>query len=247
MVIRFSRHGSDSLFTVVADYAGMPSRAAIHTIETPRPNYPFIPETIPTDEPVSVHVLDGDATVLFGTGYAFGAAELLRELDRIGEPDVVVVEHGHPDHYDAVPLLRELYDGLTVAIPAADADVLESIDVTPDVRLQHDDVRWGVRSIHVPGHTPGNMSFLHEPTGTLFAGDTVVHSSSPNAAPGRWSGALAPMKPELNDDDEQARANIEKLTEYSLEAVRLTHGPNVDNAEQALDVLLDDLERQSRS
>lgn len=220
----------------------MSPETAIHTIETPRPTYPFIPDYIPSDEPVSVHLIDGDETILFGTGYASGVVTLMRQFERLGEPDIVVVEHADPDHYDAVPILRELYD-LTVAIPDDDAAALSDAGIEADLRLHDDDSIGDMRAIHVPGHSPGNMSFLHEPTGTLLAGDTVVHSTSPNAAPGDWHGPLAPMKPLLNDDDELARENIRILTEYDITSVRLTHGPNVDDAPPALETLLEDLER----
>lgn len=219
----------------------MSAETVIYSIDLPRPTYPFLPDEIPTDEPVSVHVVAGDETVLFGAGYAVGAATLIREFGRDGGPDVLVVEHAHPDHYDAVPILRELYDDLTVAIPEDDVAALQEAGIDPDLRLRHDDEIGGTRAIHLPGHTPGNMSFLHEATGILFAGDTFVHSTSPNAAPGEWSGPFAPMKPVLSDDDEQARRSIRSLAEYDVESAYLTHGPNVSDAAPALKTLVDDL------
>lgn len=215
-----------------------------HTVDLPRPAYPFLPDEIPRDEPITVSILDDDATVLFGTGFASSGGDLLRALDPFGGPDVVVVEHGDPDHYDAVSILLEVYDDVTVAIPDADAAVLEERDVTPDVRLTHDEVRWGVRTIHAPGHTPGNMAFLHEETDTLVMGDTVVHSSSQNAAPGDWRGAFAPMKPALNADDELTRTSIGILEEYRFDTALVTHGPNVtEGPEEELQTLLADLAR----
>lgn len=215
----------------------------ISTIDLLRPLNPTPPRPR-TNEPVSVHLLTGPVTVLFGTGFTSGFDRLSSELDAVGGPDVVVVEHGDPDHYDALPAILDRYDPL-VAIPAADADVLTDIGITPDETLKDDEERWGIRTIHVPGHTPGNMSFLHEPTETLFAGDTVVHRNSFTAAPGEWSGELAPIKPSLNDDDRAARANIQRLADFDVERVLTTHGLNVfDHAERGIDRLIEDLERQ---
>lgn len=195
-----------------------------------------------TNEPVTVNVLNGDETVLFGTGFESGLETLVAELEAYGGPDVVVVEHGDPDHYAALPGLLERYDA-TVAIPEQDAHVLENVSVTPDVRLGHDEKRWGVRTIHLPGHTPGNMSFLHEASDTLFVGDTFVHRNSFAAAPGEWSGSFAPIKPGLNADDEKARESIAMLREYEFDAALVTHGLNVfEGADDDLDALLRDLD-----
>lgn len=214
----------------------------IHTYDLLRPMNPEPPRPR-TNEPVSVHVLDGDDTVLFGTGFESGLEQLVPALDAFGGPDVVVVEHGDPDHYDALPALVERYDP-TIAVPAQDAGALEDVGVTVDVALDDDETRWGVRTIHVPGHTAGNMSFLHEDTGTLFAGDTVVHSNSFAAAPGSWSGEFAPIKPSLNADNRAARENVSVLAEYSFDAALLTHGLNAySDARSELDTLLEDLGR----
>ena len=221
----------------------MSTTPTIHTIDVPRPKYPFIPDVIPTDEPVSVHVLDGEETVLFGTGYAAGAAELVRGLEPFGGPDLVVVEHADPDHYDCVPLLRELYDGLEVAVADAAAAALADAGIEAEIRIDHDDVVGGTRAIHLPGHTPGNTSFLHEDTGTLFVGDTFVHASSPNAAPGDWSGPFAEMNPELSWDPERGRESVGRLREYDVRSARVTHGPNVDDAAAGIETLVEDLEQ----
>lgn len=212
----------------------------VHTFETLRPLRPTPPRP-QTNEPVSVHVLDDEAAVLFGTGFEAGVDRLIEDLDAIGGIDVVVVEHGDPDHFDALPSLVEVYDP-TVAIPAADADALAKVEVSPDVELEHGEHRWGVETIHVPGHTPGNMSFLHDDSGTLFVGDTFVHRNSFAAAPGDWSGEFAPIKPGLNAADEAARANIADLLDYEFDVALLTHGLNVyEDAHDELETLVDDL------
>jgi glyoxylase-like metal-dependent hydrolase (beta-lactamase superfamily II) len=85
----------------------------------------------------------------------------------------VLETHGHHDHIQAVPAMREA--GLEVAVTALDAPMLE--DVGYDVFLDHDEVievgRLRLRSIHNPGHTPGSISFHVEGTPLLFTGDTL--------------------------------------------------------------------------
>lgn len=210
----------------------------VHSYDLLRPKYPDSARP-QTNEPVSVHVLDGERTILFGTGFQSGFEILTDHLDEVGGPDVIVVEHADPDHYGALHALIETYPDVTVAAPELDADDLPE-DV--DVRLTHDEVRWGVRTIHVPGHTPGNMSFLHEESGTLVVGDTFVHKNSFAAASGDWSGAFAPVKPSLNADDEKTRENMAVLTDYEFETALVTHGLNVpEGARGELDALLEDL------
>lgn len=215
----------------------------VHTYDLLRPSNPKPPRPR-TNEPVSVHVYDGPDTVLFGTGFESGLAQLAPALEAFGGPDVVIVEHADPDHYDALPTLVEKYDPV-VAVPAEEADVLEALGIAVDVPLEHDETRWGIRTIHVPGHTPGNMSFLHDESRTLFVGDTVVHRNSFAAAQGQWSGEFAPIKPSLNDDDDAARDNVSILTSYRFETALLTHGLNVyEDAHAELALLIDDLSSQ---
>lgn len=83
----------------------------------------------------------------------------------------VVETHGHWDHVQAVPAVRDA--GYHVAITAADAEMLDSYD---EVLL--DDEMLGIgrlrlRTIATPGHTAGSMCFALEGTPVLFSGDTL--------------------------------------------------------------------------
>lgn len=85
----------------------------------------------------------------------------------------VLETHGHWDHIQAVPAMREA--GLAVGVMSADAPRL--VDVGYDAFLDHDEVlevgRLRIRVIHVPGHTPGSVSFAVAGTPLLFTGDTL--------------------------------------------------------------------------
>jgi len=85
----------------------------------------------------------------------------------------VLETHGHWDHIQAVPAMREA--GLEVAIAAADAPMLK--DVGYDVFLDDAEVievgRLRLHAIHNPGHTPGSISFRIEGAPVLFSGDTL--------------------------------------------------------------------------
>ena len=85
----------------------------------------------------------------------------------------VLETHGHWDHIQAVPALREA--GYEVAVTAADAPMLK--DVGYDVFLDDAEVievgNLRLHAIHNPGHTPGSISFQVEGTPLLFTGDTL--------------------------------------------------------------------------
>ena len=83
----------------------------------------------------------------------------------------VVETHGHWDHIQAVPALRDA--GYEVAVTAADAAMLPSYD-----SILEDDVvlsvgRLRLRTIATPGHTPGSICFRIEDKPVVFSGDTL--------------------------------------------------------------------------
>jgi len=90
----------------------------------------------------------------------------------------VVETHGHWDHIQAVPALRDA--GYEVAVAAGDAAMLPAYD-----GLIEDDAVIGVgrlriRAIHTPGHTPGSTCFLVEGSPVLFSGDTLFQGGPGN-------------------------------------------------------------------
>ena len=97
--------------------------------------------------------------------------ERLLELCRGLGVRTVLETHGHWDHIQAIPAVREA--GYEVGVTAEDAAMLPSYDYL----LEDDTVvevgRLRLRTLHTPGHTPGSMSFHVEGTPLLFTGDTL--------------------------------------------------------------------------
>ena len=83
----------------------------------------------------------------------------------------VLETHGHWDHVQAVPAVRQA--GYEVGVTAEDASLLDSYDflLEDDSIIEVGSLR--LRTVFTPGHTPGSMCFLVEGSPVLFSGDTL--------------------------------------------------------------------------
>ena len=99
--------------------------------------------------------------------------DILLDLARQLGVQQILETHGHHDHIQAIPAMREA--GYRVAVTELDAPMLG--DMGYDAFLDHDEIievgRLRLKSIHNPGHTPGSISFHVEETPLLFTGDTL--------------------------------------------------------------------------
>ncbi len=108
--------------------------------------------------------------------------KLLDLCQRLGVTKVIET-HGHWDHIQAVPQVREA--GYEVGVTAADASMLPSYDFV----LGDDEVvqvgRLQLLTLATPGHTPGSICFHVEGSPVLFSGDTLFPGGPGNTkAPG---------------------------------------------------------------
>ncbi|MFZ9707507.1 MAG: MBL fold metallo-hydrolase [Ilumatobacteraceae bacterium] len=85
----------------------------------------------------------------------------------------VLETHGHWDHIQAVPAMREA--GYEVAVTALDAPRLKEVGY--DLLLDDKEVvevgRIRLHALHTPGHTEGSICFQVDGTPLLFSGDTL--------------------------------------------------------------------------
>ncbi|MFC1407665.1 MBL fold metallo-hydrolase [Streptacidiphilus sp. N1-12] len=146
-----------------------------------------------------------DGLTLVDVGWAKAPGVLLAALAELGRKpgDIkrIVLTHAHPDHVKGAAELRR-DTGAQVLIHAADADWLRAgrvpaagrsgavgrlIDrlpalhwqpVTPDGLLTDGQLiegAAGLRVLHTPGHTPGHVVLVHEPSRTVLLGDALFH------------------------------------------------------------------------
>jgi glyoxylase-like metal-dependent hydrolase (beta-lactamase superfamily II) len=119
----------------------------------------------------------GDAVLLD----AANEHDRLLELCRTLGVTKVLETHGHWDHIQAVPQIRDA--GYEVGITAADAARLPSYDfvLEDETVVEVGDLR--LRTIATPGHTAGSMCFALEGSPILFSGDTLFPGGPGNTKP----------------------------------------------------------------
>ncbi len=188
---------------------------------------------------------DGSVT-LVDCGLTSAPATIVAGLESIGThpSDVtrIVLTHAHQDHAGgAAEMARRT--GAEVAIHGRDAEYAEAgHSPPPDPSLlagrivarlpgggfppvgvsevlvddQVLDVGGGLRVIATPGHSPGHVSLLHEPTSLLITGDAIF-----NVLHMRYSPRL------LCSDFRLSQRSAHVLGELDYERVAFTHGPEI--------------------
>lgn len=198
--------------------------------------------------------VDGSVT-LVDTGTRFASGRIVAGLAELGKSpeDVqrIILTHAHTDHAGSVAdmVSRSGLTGATVheldaeyvrsgtAPPLEDRPVAKVFARVPGmgwkpcavsdtlVDRQLLDIGGGLRVHHTPGHTPGHISLLHEPTGVLITGDAIFNMAGRMTWPVRTFCTDFPLTTRT--------AAVFADLEYDL--VAFTHGPHItDNARETV-------------
>jgi glyoxylase-like metal-dependent hydrolase (beta-lactamase superfamily II) len=117
----------------------------------------------------------GDAVLLDAANEHERLLELCTKLN-VRE---VLETHGHWDHIQAVPALRDA--GYSVHVTEQDAGMLPSYDQLMEDESVIEVGRLRLHTMLTPGHTPGSMCFKLEGAPVLFSGDTLFPGGVGNA------------------------------------------------------------------
>ena len=118
----------------------------------------------------------GEAVLLDAANEHDMLLELCRELN-VGK---VLETHGHWDHIQAVPAVRDA--GFEVGITKEDAGMLPSYDFLLEDETVLEVGRLRLHTMLTPGHTPGSMCFKVEGSPVLFSGDTLFPGGPGNTS-----------------------------------------------------------------
>jgi glyoxylase-like metal-dependent hydrolase (beta-lactamase superfamily II) len=194
-----------------------------------------------------------DGLTLVDVGRAAAVEPVLRAIAEAGRKPAdlcrIVLTHAHPDHVQGAPALRER-TGARVLVHAADAGWLAGGRVPEDGRsspaAQRYDrlpsAQWtpfepdetvedgqliagsgGLRVIHTPGHSPGHIALLHEPSRTLLVGDALFHTGRLGFGPATFAA------------DPAARATGAARLPTDVAAVGFGHGAPLSGPGPALE------------
>lgn len=164
----------------------------------------------------------------------------------------IILTHAHSDHAGGAAEMVDQTGVAGVAVHAEDAGYIRAGDASPrdtSIRLGalfarmpgggfaptpvshelHDGellhTGGGLRILHTPGHSPGHISLLHEPTGVLITGDAIWNMRAKMT----WPVAAFCTSYRENQQSAQALGEID----YGIAA--FTHGPEIrDNAREAV-------------
>jgi glyoxylase-like metal-dependent hydrolase (beta-lactamase superfamily II) len=185
---------------------------------------------------------DGQLT-LVDAGLGSAPKRILAALKQLGSgpSDVtrIVLTHAHPDHARGLAGLAQ-DTGAGVLVHTDDAEYVRTgrgpqtdhsvllgrlmrnagtFARTAVTEELHDGqvVAGSLRVVHTPGHTPGHVSLLHEPTGVLITGDSMWNIRS------RMTWPIAA----LCQNFRQAHETAAVLSDLDYSTVAFTHGPEI--------------------
>jgi glyoxylase-like metal-dependent hydrolase (beta-lactamase superfamily II) len=147
-----------------------------------------------------------------------------------GGAQAILITHGHPDHMEGAPGLRERTGAPILAW---------SLEGTPvaDLELQDDEVlelgERTIRVVYTPGHRFDHACFLLQDARALFAGDLVA---------GVGTVVIAPPEGDLLD----YMASLRRLLALELSVILPAHGPEVTDPRALLEQYLAHREERER-
>ena len=202
--------------------------------------------TMPFDLVNSFLIADADGSLtLVDTGYKRADRQIVKALAGLGKApqDVqrIVLTHGHSDHAGGLAGVAKATGGDVLAhdreatyirtgtTPQLDAGhakgrllnrVRGGFEGVEVARTFQDGellpIGGGLRIVHTPGHTPGHVSLLHEPTRVLITGDSIFNVRGLRYSPATFC-----------TDVRLSRETADRLADLEYDTAAFTHGEHI--------------------
>ena len=142
-------------------------------------------------------------------------ADSLIETIKPYNPCCIVLTENHWDHVDGLSRIKEQLPDIQVI---CHEDEAYGIPIPVDrLLVDQEYIVPGVKAIHVPGHSIGNIAILIEGEKTLIAGDSIFGQ-------GDYADELCPPPQRYSKNVPQAIESIRYLLKFDFDKLILSHG-----------------------
>ncbi|BBJ37304.1 hydrolase [Streptomyces antimycoticus] len=128
----------------------------------------------------------------------------------------ILITHAHPDHIGSLSEIARRAPQARIHAGAAEVRAVSAEAHRPVLPVADGDSVEGLRIIAAPGHTAGHICILEPVTSTLFVGDVALNMDGLD-----WSVEA------FDEDHEQARAQLSRLSRLDFERAMFAHGDSI--------------------
>ena len=168
----------------------------------------------------------------------------------------IIITHTHQDHMAGTKSLKQLYDPLVIAhkeeapfienrkeLPRLDGfngfmikmfeKMLGKPSAKVDKKVEDDEIVYGLKVLHLPGHTPGTIALFDVENHALFCGDIIN-------ADKKGKRILPPKEGYAINYKEALKSSIKMLEVISPSVILPGHGSPISEPDAAIKAYLDE-------